>query len=81
MVSDCMIEEPKYVHNVSIAHDDEQLEAHKMWLRISQFLIYSMMLLLIWAGQVETIGLQHLGWPCRDYLGAAEEKSQDKEAG
>ena len=35
MVSDCMIEEPKYVHNVSIAHDDEQIEAHKIWLRIS----------------------------------------------
>jgi hypothetical protein len=29
------IEEPNYyaVHNVSIAHDDEQIEAHKIWLR------------------------------------------------
>ena len=34
MVSNCMIEELNYaVHNVSIAHDDEQIEAHKIWLR------------------------------------------------
>jgi hypothetical protein len=35
MVSNCMIEEPNYyaVHNASIAHDDEQIEAHKICLR------------------------------------------------
>ena len=35
MVSNSMIEELNYyaVHNVSIAHDDEQIEAHKIWLR------------------------------------------------
>jgi hypothetical protein len=29
-----MIQDPNYyaVHNVSIAHDDEQLEAQKVWL-------------------------------------------------
>ena len=32
-----MIEEANYVHIVSIAHDDEQIEAHKIWLRISWF--------------------------------------------
>ena len=33
MVSNCMNQEPNYyaVHNVSIAHDDEQIEAHKMF--------------------------------------------------
>ena len=31
MVSDCIIEELKYfATDVSIAHDDEQIEAHKM---------------------------------------------------
>ena len=31
MVSDCIIEELNYfVTDVSIAHDDEQIEAHKM---------------------------------------------------
>ena len=35
MFSNFMIEELNYyaVHNVSIAHDDEQIEAHKIWLR------------------------------------------------
>ena len=35
MVSNCMIEELNYyaVHNVRIAHDDEQIEAHRIWLR------------------------------------------------
>ena len=32
MVSDCIIEELNYyATNVSIAHDDEQIEAHKMF--------------------------------------------------
>jgi hypothetical protein len=32
MVSNYMIQEPSYyaVHDVSIAHDDEQIEAHKL---------------------------------------------------
>ena len=35
MFSNSMIEELNYyaVHNVRIAHDDEQIEAHKIWLR------------------------------------------------
>ena len=34
MISNYMIEELNYgVHNVSIPHDDERIEAHKIWLR------------------------------------------------
>ena len=34
LVSNCMIQEPDYyaVYNVSIANDDEQIEAIKIWL-------------------------------------------------